>query len=149
MLPAKLAAATAVVALTTSEIEALEGGRPVTRLLDAAGDDMVMFGAVWIDAPATDYLRAMHDIESLECGGGFTITKRLSAPPTVEDFRHVAAGWRLRDYAPAAQELWRQAYRPNDGMLGAISTGRARALLKPQHNGYEMRFSTVWGTSAR
>jgi hypothetical protein len=61
---AKLAAAAAVVALTTA----------------------VVFGAVWIETPASAYLLAMGDIERFECGGGFMMTKRLSDPPRLEDF---------------------------------------------------------------
>jgi hypothetical protein len=86
VLPAKLAVTSAIGTLTASELEALEAGRPVARLLTADSGDEVVFGAVWIEATVADYLRAMRDIERFECGGSFTTTRRLSDPPRVEDF---------------------------------------------------------------
>jgi hypothetical protein len=76
-----------LVTLSTDEIEALNGGHPVTRLLgDDPSRELTVFGAIWIDAPAQDYLNALRDIERLEHGGGFALTKRLSDPPRREDF---------------------------------------------------------------
>jgi hypothetical protein len=90
MLPGKLAGTAAIVTLTTSEIEELEAGRPVTRLLASGSGDEVMFGAVWIETPVSNYLLAIRDIERFECGGGFAMTKRLSDPPRLEDFADMA-----------------------------------------------------------
>ena len=78
---------TSTVKLTQEERTALAGGEPITKLLD--GDDtkeVAVFGAVWIDAPIRRYVEAVKDIEKFERGGGFKVTKRISAPPKFEDF---------------------------------------------------------------
>jgi hypothetical protein len=41
---------------------------------------------VWIDAPLRQYVEAMEGIEKFESGGAFTLTKRISAPPSLDDF---------------------------------------------------------------
>jgi hypothetical protein len=41
---------------------------------------------VWINAPVSDGVRAMKDIEHLERGNGFQVSKRISNPPRLEDF---------------------------------------------------------------
>src|SRR5690606_28434705 len=41
---------------------------------------------VWIDAPIRRYVDAVDDIETLERGSGFKVTRRISAPPRLEDF---------------------------------------------------------------
>lgn len=53
--------------------------------------EVAVFGAVWISAPIERYVEAVKDIEAFERGGGFKVTKRISAPPRLEDF----AGLRL------------------------------------------------------
>lgn len=45
-----------------------------------------MFGAIWIDALPSDYVRLLNDIEQFERGGAFRVTKRISSPPRLEDF---------------------------------------------------------------
>ena len=74
------------VKLTPDERKRLTGGAPVTKLLDVDGSQVAVFGAVWIDAPIHRYVEAINDIENLERGGGFKVTRRISAPPTLEDF---------------------------------------------------------------
>ena len=72
----------------------LLAGAPVTRLLDSdASKEVVVFGAVWIDAPVERYLAAVRDIERFESGGNFRITKKISSPPAPADF----AALRLSD----------------------------------------------------
>jgi hypothetical protein len=75
------------VMLTPAERKQLAGGEPVTRLLDAdPSKEVAVFGAIWINAPMQRYVEAVNDIESFERGGGFKITRRISAPPRLEDF---------------------------------------------------------------
>jgi hypothetical protein len=75
------------VKLTTDELRRLVGGAAVTKLLDVdASKEVSVFGAVWIDAPMARYLELVKDIENFEKGGGFKVTKRISAPPNAEDF---------------------------------------------------------------
>jgi len=65
----------------------LLAGQPITKLLDAdPSKEVAIFGAVWIDAPIERYLAAVHDIERFESGGAFRVTKKISAPPRIEDF---------------------------------------------------------------
>ena len=65
----------------------LLAGAPVTKLLDSdPSKEVVVFGAVWIDAPIARYLAAVRDIERFESGGNFRITKRIGSPPAIADF---------------------------------------------------------------
>ncbi len=83
-----------IVQLSSSELARLERGEPVTRLLESdASKEVAVFGAVWIDAPASAYVEALHDIESLEHGKAFPITQRISDPPRASDFARL----RLQD----------------------------------------------------
>lgn len=72
---------------TPAERRILLAGKPFTKLLD--GDpsrEVVIFGAIWIDAPMQRYTEAIRDIENFERGKGFRITRRISSPPRIEDF---------------------------------------------------------------
>ncbi len=85
---------TSVVRPSAEERRELHLGAPVTKLLP--GDEsreIGVFGAVWIDAPVSRYVEKVNDIEAFERGGKFKVTKRISRPPRLEDFRelHLAA----------------------------------------------------------
>jgi hypothetical protein len=94
-LPARLESyVTASVKLTGDERQRLFNGEPVTKLLDAdENKEVAIFAAVWVNAPIRRYVEAVSDIETFERGGRFKVTKRISAPPKLEDF----AGLRLTD----------------------------------------------------
>ena len=78
------------VKLTPAERQQLMGGGAVTRLLPAdESKEVAILGAVWIKAPMHRYVQAVSDIESFERGGSFTITKRISVPPRLDDFREL------------------------------------------------------------
>jgi len=78
---------TNAVKLTGDERQRLLNGDPVTKLLDAdESKEVAIFGAVWVNAPMRRYVEAVSDIEAFERGGGFKVTKRVSAPPRLEDF---------------------------------------------------------------
>jgi hypothetical protein len=78
---------TDAVELTGDERQRLLDGEPLTKLLDAdKSKEVAIFGAVWVDAPMRRYVEAVTDIEGFERGGGFKLTKRISAPPGLEDF---------------------------------------------------------------
>ena len=78
---------TLAVKLSTAERQRLIKGEPVTKMLEAdATKEVAVFGAVWISAPIRRYVEAVENIETLERGGGFKVTKRISAPPRLEDF---------------------------------------------------------------
>ena len=73
--------------LTTAQQRQLLAGQPVTQLLDAdPSHEVAVFGAVWIKAPVGRYIAAVKDIERFESGANFLVTKRISAPPKIEDF---------------------------------------------------------------
>jgi hypothetical protein len=75
------------VKLAPAERQSLLAGAPVTKMLDAdPAREVAVFGAVWINASADDYVRAVTDIERLERGESFLVTKRISDPPRLEDF---------------------------------------------------------------
>jgi hypothetical protein len=78
------------VKLTAAERQQLHSGKPVTKLFDAdASKEVSVFGAVWISGSIRQYVDAVKDIESFERGGGFKVTKRISAPPRLDDFSAV------------------------------------------------------------
>jgi hypothetical protein len=80
------------VRLTAEEQKQLAAGQPLAKLLDAdESREVAIFGAIWINAPIRRYADAVKDIENFERGGGFKVTKRISAPPRLEDF----AQWQL------------------------------------------------------
>ena len=69
---------TAHVHLTPAERKTLLSNAPVTKLLEAdPSKEVSVFGAVWIDAAAVDYVRLMEDIERFEHGGRFRITREI------------------------------------------------------------------------
>jgi hypothetical protein len=75
------------VKLTTEQLAQLDQGQAVTQMLDAdPSKEVAIFGAVWIKAPVDRYLAAVKDIERLESGGSFLVTKRISDPPSLQDF---------------------------------------------------------------
>src|SRR5262245_28181709 len=86
-LPEKLADLSDLAQLTPAEIQALEAGQPVSKLLNSnAKHEVAVLGAVWINAPVSKYVQAMKDIEPLEHGDGFLVSKRISDPPRLADF---------------------------------------------------------------
>ena len=92
VLPEKLAAYLKTSVRLTPAAEAqLLAGQPVTKLLDVdPTKEVAVFGAVWVNAPIAKYLAAVKDIERFESGEGYAVTKRISAPPRLEDFDRLA-----------------------------------------------------------
>lgn len=73
---------------TPDEREALLAGRPLVKLLEAeAAREVAVLGAVWVKAPRSRYVDQVKDIEQFERGGAFRITKRISDPPSPDDFQ--------------------------------------------------------------
>lgn len=78
------------VRLTPAERTRLTGGAPITKMLDVdETKEVSVFGATWINAPMGRYVEVVKDIENLERGGGFKVTRRISEPPRLEDFAHM------------------------------------------------------------
>jgi hypothetical protein len=76
-----------VVRPTPAQRKDLMAGQPITKLLDGDPNrEVVVFGAVWINAPIQRYTEAVQDIETFERGKGFVVTKRIGSPPSLEDF---------------------------------------------------------------
>ncbi|MGZ8868617.1 MAG: hypothetical protein ACXW2P_09760 [Thermoanaerobaculia bacterium] len=76
-----------VVRPTPAERRRLFEGTPIAKLMSAdESKEVAVFGAIWINAPIRRYAAAVQDIENFERGGGFRITKRISAVPRLEDF---------------------------------------------------------------
>lgn len=74
-------------ALSRDQRNQLLAGQPVTKLLDGdASKEVAVLGAIWIDAPIRRYVEAVKNIETFESGGAFKVTKRISAPPRLDDF---------------------------------------------------------------
>jgi hypothetical protein len=73
--------------VTPDQLKRLFQGEPVTKLLPSdPSKEVAIFGAVWINAPAAAYVKAVKNIEQFEKGPNFLVTKRISDPPRLEDF---------------------------------------------------------------
>jgi hypothetical protein len=82
---------TKYIKLDTNARGQLLAGSPVTKMLESdASKEVAVFGAVWVNAPVERYLAAVRDIEHFESGGAFRMTKKVSAPPTLNDFAQLA-----------------------------------------------------------
>jgi len=66
----------------------LSAGRGVTKLLDDAdpAKEVAVFGATWVDASIDAYVSAVRDVERLEQGENFVVTKKIGDPPHIDDF---------------------------------------------------------------
>ena len=72
---------------TPSEREALLAGNPLVKFLDAdPSKEMAVLGAVWVNAPRSLYVEQVKNVEQFERGKAFRITKRISDPPSADDF---------------------------------------------------------------
>ena len=72
---------------TPSDREALLAGNPLVTLLDAdPSKEIAVFGAVWVNASPKRYVEQVKNIEQFERGGAFRVTKRISDPPSADDF---------------------------------------------------------------
>lgn len=72
---------------TAGDIDQLRQGRPFVTVRPSTLDrEVVVVGAVRINAPAERTIEALRDVEHLEHGGGFLQTIRLSEPPVLRDF---------------------------------------------------------------
>jgi len=70
-----------------ADIASIHDGRPyVTPLSSTVTREIIVAGVVKIAAPAERTVAAIRDIEKFEGGEGFLQTKRLSDPPTLNDF---------------------------------------------------------------
>ncbi len=77
--------------LSPAQRSQLMAGQPLTKLVDAdPSREVSVFGATWIDAPVSRYVALVRDIEQLEKGGSFRVTKKISEPPRAEDFAAMA-----------------------------------------------------------
>jgi len=85
--PAMDAYMTNTARLTAAERSDLAAGKSVSKLLDAdPNTEIAVFGAVWVAAAPSDYMKKLMDIETFERGGPFLITKKISDPPVAADF---------------------------------------------------------------
>jgi hypothetical protein len=72
---------------TRADREVLLAGAPLVTLLDAdPAKEVGVFGAIWVNAPSAQYVAQVRNIEEFERGGAFRITKRISDPPSADDF---------------------------------------------------------------
>jgi len=85
--PPKLESYLSSVKLSAADRKRLTDNVPVTRLLPADGSkEVAVFAAIWIYAPIARYVEAVNDIERLESGPGYRVTRRISAHPVIGDF---------------------------------------------------------------
>lgn len=75
---------------TRAERAQLLRGEAITKFLESdPSQEVAIFGAVWINAPMQRYTDAVMEIETLERGGAFIKTRRISKPPQPSDFADV------------------------------------------------------------
>jgi hypothetical protein len=78
---------TKYVNLTPAQRSDLLAGRAATKLLDSdPSKEVAVFGAMWVSAPMASYVAAVRDIEHLESGENFIVTRKIADPPTIDDF---------------------------------------------------------------
>lgn len=78
---------TQVAKITAEQQKQLLAGEAVAKLLEGdSRKEVAVFGAIWVDASMHRYIEAVKDIERFERGGGFKVTRRISAPPRLADF---------------------------------------------------------------
>ncbi len=76
---------------TGPDREALLAGNPLVKLLDAdPGREVAVFGAIWVNAPRASYVQQAKNVEQSERGGAFRVTKRISDPPSADDFAELS-----------------------------------------------------------
>jgi hypothetical protein len=76
---------------TPSEHKALLAGNPLVKLLDAdPSKEIAVLGVVWVNARPGLYVEQVKNIEQFERGGAFRLTKRISNPPSADDFAALA-----------------------------------------------------------
>ena len=81
---------TDVVGFSRRDFATLETGAPVTQLLATESKTQVTtFGIVWINAPLERFVAAQREVETLEQGDAFPVTRRLSSPPVLGDFKEL------------------------------------------------------------
>ena len=67
--------------------QSLLSGAPVIRLIPSTETtEVAVFGAIWVNAPASRYVEQLKDIERFEQGGAFRVTRRIRATPGADDF---------------------------------------------------------------
>jgi hypothetical protein len=78
---------TKAVKLPAADRSQLLSGSPVTQMMESnPSNEVAVFGAVWVSAPIARYVAAVNDIEQMEKGENFRVTKKISSPPQIEDF---------------------------------------------------------------
>lgn len=78
------------VKLTPAQRAQLFAGKPVTQMLESEpSHEVSVFGAIWVNAPMSRYVQLAQNVEEFEKGKNFRITKRISSPPTADDFRRL------------------------------------------------------------
>ncbi len=73
--------------LSDQDLDALDKGEVVSKVLETNVDNEVaVFGAVWIEAPISDFIERQKNIEAFEGGDQVLGIKKLSDPPKLTDF---------------------------------------------------------------
>ena len=74
-------------ALSTAQLATLRTGQPIAVNVAGAVDrEISVAGVIRIDRPAARTIDVIRNIETLESGKGFLHTRKLSAPPKLDDF---------------------------------------------------------------
>lgn len=77
--------------LSAAQLADVRRGEPVTTVLPGSVDrELVLAGAIRIEAPVDRTMAVMRDIERFESGVRFLVRQRLSNPPRPEDFARFA-----------------------------------------------------------
>lgn len=136
---------TGTLGFTAGQLTALRRGEAVTVAIPGSLDrELAIAGAVHIEAPAERTVDLVRDIERFESGARFLSRKRVSDPPSVEDF----AAYRLTpaDLAALRQcrpgrcdvKLDRDAFPAlaKIDWAAADAAARANALVRQRALGY-------------
>ncbi|MGJ5818101.1 hypothetical protein [Paludibaculum fermentans] len=72
--------------LTEDQIAMVDRGKAVAKLINSkAPGEVIIFGAVFVDAPPADYVQLALDVERLRRSPSYLAVRRFSSPPAASD----------------------------------------------------------------
>ena len=77
------------IGLSTNEINNVERGEVVAKVLPSESQEVAVFGVVLVNAPVDFFLEKFRDIESYKKGTSVPLVEKFSNPPRVEDLNQL------------------------------------------------------------
>ena len=77
------------IGLSTNEINNVERGEVVAKVLPSESQEVAVFGVVLVNAPVDFFLEKFRDIESYKKGTSVPLVEKFSNPPGIEDLNQL------------------------------------------------------------